>query len=993
MMPHLVQKLCPRFVLALIASLLLVLAGGLPATAAETATISGKVTVPAGVDPNQVWVAAFTDTESWASSTGLAPDGSYELSGLAPGNYKLEFYGYDAGALDQWYQNAVSSDAATTITLAAGQALTGINAALVKSATISGKVSVSAGVDLSSVVAGVYSPEGSYVRSVLLSADGSYKVLGLVAGSYKIAFGGSNALTQWYNNATSFETATAITLTAGQDLTGVNAALVKGATISGKITAPAGVNLSEVTVNARTASNNLWAGSAPAEPDGTYTIAGLPAGSYKLNFNGYGSGALDQWYNNAASFETATPVTLAAGQDLAGVNAALLKAATISGKISAPVGVNLDQVAVLAYPSNSNSWTGYGEVAADGSYKIPDLPSGNYKLEFRGYGSGALDQWYNNKATFDTATPVALAVGQDLTGINAILIKGATVSGKVTVPLGVDASQVQIQAVTSDKQWADNSGLAPDGTYRLQGLPAGSYKLHFSGWNTGALDQWYNNATSFETANPVALTTGQDLTGINATLIKGATISGKITAPAGVNLDESIVRIFKSDSSNEAAFTASVSADGNYRAVGIPSGSYKVLFDGASSGATDQWFGGTSFGTASVLSLATGSDRTGINFSLQAGGTISGKIAGVRAYYPVSVLDSSGAVVRNSYSSSDGSYSIKGLTSGTYKVAFNRSSGFSTEEAQYYQNKPESAGPAQASGVQVTVGQTTPNIGAALGTGAKISGTVLDKLGKPLPDALVQAYTLDGSLVTRSTNTDASGKYTVSGATTGKYIVKVTPYGTTLGNLYSGNGNSEAGASLVATSSGSTTTLNLSYAAGATLTAPVPTITGTAKVGLTLTANPGTWGPAPVTLTYQWKANGTAITGATASTYKAAPADLGKTITVTVTGTKTGYATTARTSAATAAVVAGTLTTAVPTITGTPAVGQTLTANPGTWGPAPVNLYYQWKANGTAISGATTNSYKPVSADIGKTLTVTVTGRKTGYTVAAKTSTATTAVK
>jgi len=85
-MPHLVQKLCPRFVLALIASLLLVLAGGLPATAAETATISGKVTVPAGVDPNQVWVAAFTDTESWASSTGLAPDGSYELSGLAPGN-------------------------------------------------------------------------------------------------------------------------------------------------------------------------------------------------------------------------------------------------------------------------------------------------------------------------------------------------------------------------------------------------------------------------------------------------------------------------------------------------------------------------------------------------------------------------------------------------------------------------------------------------------------------------------------------------------------------------------------------------------------------------------------------------------------------------------------------------------------------------------------------------------------------------------------------
>jgi hypothetical protein len=33
-----------------------------------------------------------------------------------------------------------------------------------------------------------------------------------------------------------------------------------------------------------------------------------------------------------------------------------------------------------------------------------------------------------------------------------------------------------------------------------------------------------------------------------------------------------------------------------------------------------------------------------------------------------------------------------------------------------------------------------------------------------------------------------------------------------------------------------------------TLTAPVPKITGTVKVGYTLTAVPGAWGPAPVVL-------------------------------------------------------------------------------------------------------------------------------------------------
>jgi hypothetical protein len=172
------------------------------------------------------------------------------------------------------------------------------------------------------------------------------------------------------------------------------------------------------------------------------------------------------------------------------------------------------------------------------------------------------------------------------------------------------------------------------------------------------------------------------------------------------------------------------------------------------------------------------------------------------------------------------------------------------------------------------------------------------------------------------------------------------------------------------------------------------TITGTAKVGSTLTAVPGTWESTPEVLTYQWKANGVAITGATAATYKPAAAQVGKTITVTVTTTgsagKGRSAITSKTSAATAAVVAGTLGPApVPAITGPAKVGSTLTAVPGTWGPAPVALTYQWKANGVAIAGATAATYKLGAAQAGKTITVTVTGRKTGYTTKSKTSVAT----
>lgn len=83
----------------------------------------------------------------------------------------------------------------------------------------------------------------------------------------------------------------------------------------------------------------------------------------------------------------------------------------------------------------------------------------------------------------------------------------------------------------------------------------------------------------------------------------------------------------------------------------------------------------------------------------------------------------------------------------------------------------------------------------------------------------------------------------------------------------------------------------------------LPSITGTAQVGETLTAASGTWaGSAPITYTRQWKANGTAISGATGTTYVPVEADIGKTITITITATNVAGNASA-TSAATAAVI------------------------------------------------------------------------------------------
>ena len=98
-------------------------------------------------------------------------------------------------------------------------------------------------------------------------------------------------------------------------------------------------------------------------------------------------------------------------------------------------------------------------------------------------------------------------------------------------------------------------------------------------------------------------------------------------------------------------------------------------------------------------------------------------------------------------------------------------------------------------------------------------------------------------------------------------------------------------------------------------------------------------------------------------------------------------------SAPTSAVAAGSLTTTpVPKIGGTVRVGSTLTATPGTWAPAPINLAYAWLRDGVVIPSALSATYQLVAADLGTHITVTVTGSKAGYTSVSKTSTPTAAV-
>jgi hypothetical protein len=71
--------------------------------------------------------------------------------------------------------------------------------------------------------------------------------------------------------------------------------------------------------------------------------------------------------------------------------------------------------------------------------------------------------------------------------------------------------------------------------------------------------------------------------------------------------------------------------------------------------------------------------------------------------------------------------------------------------------------------------------------------------------------------------------------------------------------------------------------------------------------------------------------------------------------------------------------TPTPKIAVAPRVALRMKVSAGHWKPAPVKLTYQWRRNGHAITHATHATYLPTAADLGKKLSVAVTGKRKGY--------------
>ena len=172
---------------------------------------------------------------------------------------------------------------------------------------------------------------------------------------------------------------------------------------------------------------------------------------------------------------------------------------------------------------------------------------------------------------------------------------------------------------------------------------------------------------------------------------------------------------------------------------------------------------------------------------------------------------------------------------------------------------------------------------------------------------------------------------------------------------------------------------------GVPINQTAPTISGTAARAQTLTSTPGTWAGLANTYAYQWQRSndgGTtwgAVQGASAASYTITTADEGAQLRLQVTATNADGSASAATSPTTAIPPAPPVATTQPTLSGTAARGQVLSATQGAWSGIGNTYQTIWQNSTDAgktwsdIASATSLTYALAKTDEGSELRLQVT--------------------
>ncbi len=438
--------------------------------------------------------------------------------------------------------------------------------------------------------------------------DGIFKLDRLPAAQYVIApsvpgFYNPKKMNEWQEGLF-------LNLSDGEQVSGQDFALKRGAVVTGRLSDANGRSLIEQQVvlkkiGAKTNAQTIRC-SESSDDRGVYRCYGLEPGKYIV---GAGTDPKDSnypvlgaqsyvraWYPGVAQEEQATTLELTVEKETANIDLKLerkKKGFKVMGRVfDADTGKPVPNIMLGLGTANEEgivtgmAFGGGSGSNAEGEFKIEGITKGKYRAIPQTWGAA---DYYGDSLDFEVDAG-------DVTGLEVKMHKGAMIQGKVVLEEGAppDAQKnlVTINLAASardpkakDSDWfatsQSNSGIDAAGNVQFKGVRSGTVTIHLNG----------NGAKSFSIARierdgapmteGLTVNAGETITGLRIVLAQGsATMRGEIKVEGGT-LPDDVEMLLKAKPTNKMQGDrwGSIDARGKFQIEYLSSGSYELVVE------------------------------------------------------------------------------------------------------------------------------------------------------------------------------------------------------------------------------------------------------------------------------------------------------------------------------------------------------------------------------------------------------------------------------
>jgi hypothetical protein len=373
---------------------------------------------------------------------------------------------------------------------------------------------------------------------------------------------------------------------------------------------------------------------------GNYTMSNLPPGQYGVLTQDI-HGFINEIWNNHPCSTTCDTSTIdiidITNNVVTGINFDLAPGGRIEGTITD--GANpIPGIKVYFVDQNGELFFTSAITDALGHYISNAGMATGYAFVVTTNTIGYQNELYDNILCLfcdpTTGTHVNVTLGATTSNINFVLVPGGRITGTVTDATPNPVANVEVTIFDSTGNNVDQTLTDAMGNYSTAGLPSGSY---FAGTNNqvGLVDELYNNIIcprgfcNPTSGTAIVVTSPSTTANINFVLAPGGTLTGTVTAAAGgAPISGLFVGIYNSGGTFLTG--ANTNGSGVYNTT-LPTGTYYAAVINAP-GYANQLYNGIACAafcnitTGTPISVTAGSTTGNINFSLSAGGGITGTV-------------------------------------------------------------------------------------------------------------------------------------------------------------------------------------------------------------------------------------------------------------------------------------------------------------------------------------------------------------------------------